>query len=71
MADDATCVALVTPGRLQLLSPALALNARMFEESFVDLDLDLTELGGALTWTQALDDTQVGWTRLTLRDWRS
>ncbi|CAE7214103.1 unnamed protein product [Symbiodinium sp. CCMP2592] len=29
------------------------------EESFVDLDLDLTELGGALTWTQALDDTQV------------
>eukprot|EP00439_Symbiodinium_sp_Y106_P041091 s1070_g5.t1 len=33
----------------------------MFEESFVDLDLDLTELGGALTWTQALDDTQVFW----------
>ncbi|CAE6926663.1 unnamed protein product, partial [Symbiodinium sp. CCMP2456] len=28
-------------------------------ESFVDLDLDLKELGGDLTWTQALDDTQV------------
>ena len=68
MADDAARVALATPGHLQLASPTLALNVRIFEESFVDLDLDLTELGGALTWTQALDDTQVGWTRLTSRE---
>ena len=31
-----------------------------WEESFVDFDLDLTDLGGPLSWTEALDDAQVG-----------
>ena len=29
------------------------------QEEFTDLDLDLTDVGGALTWLEAKDDTQV------------